>query len=631
MTELRRILVIDEGSPGHLVQSRGLARALAAHCRADLVEYRVRLTLRGFLRPLLRLAGTLARRGLPDRLLRLAYQLPAEPPPPAGVIVVSGGRGFHYAVSLARRSGAKLVYCGDPAPLPARWCDVVLSPQAVPGHPRSITSGLLLTDIAPGEIAGAGAGLRAAFAQGGGARLAALLIGGDSRSHRYTAADWTQLIEAVNRLGEQGWRWLLTTSRRTPPEVEARLRREIRADWLVGAVWWHAAPERLLPAFLDAAEIVLVTRDSLSMLSEAVAAGKPAVALRPQTVSPAPVIDAALRQAERERSVREVAFADLATRLQGPDSASENYALPAVDLRLALARATARLLAVNPPLTEKMPVFGVVVPTCNRPAHLIEAIRSLHAQTYPHWKMLICDDASRVDYTPVLPWLVDRRLRMMRLESNGGPNRARNLCIDRAWREGCDHIVFMDDEDRLEPRALEVAAAMLAAHPEAGWLISNTCGDSEPGQRAITAEGRVDWFADYVYGRRLCGDKTHVIALERLAGIRFDDILRGETWHFFQPLAARTQAWAYPFPSRRIRYRDDGTTQTNTRHPQSWREIHSRYARHLQAIRLRPQCSAAYRHTLLELLKTPQRLLRLGLAATGRGPVGRTESPKGTS
>ena len=162
----------------------------------------------------------------------------------------------------------------------------------------------------------------------------------------------------------------------------------------------------------------------------------------------------------------------------------------------------------------------------------------------------------------------------------------------------------MDDEDRLEPKALEVAAAKIARHPEAGWLISNTCGDRKARQCDIEREGRVDWFADYVYGRNLRGDKTHVISLSKLGNIRFDGNLRVETWHFFQPLAARTQPWAYPCPSRRIRYLDDGITRTNSRHPRTWREVNSRYARHLQVVRLRPGLAAAYLYLGLELLKT---------------------------
>lgn len=311
MTELRRILVIDEGSPGHLVQSRGLAREMAAQSGAALAEYPVRLSLRGVFRPLLRSACGLVRRGLPDGLLRLAYRLPEAPPPAAEAIVVSGGRGFCYAVSLARRSGAKLIYCGDPAPLPARWCDVVVSPQPLPGHPGALGSGMLLTEISPQRIAGQGDALRQRFAQTGGSLLAALLIGGDSRSHRYTAADWQALIDAVNHLGGQGWRWLLSTSRRTPPVVEARLRAGIRADYLLQAVWWHAAPARVLPAFLDAAQVVLVSRDSLSMLSEAVAAGKPAVALAPRQVLEAPAIDGVLAGLLHERRLREVALTAL--------------------------------------------------------------------------------------------------------------------------------------------------------------------------------------------------------------------------------------------------------------------------------------------------------------------------------
>ena len=153
--------------------------------------------------------------------------------------------------------------------------------------------------------------MRQRFAQTGGSLLVALLIGGDSRSHRYTAADWQALIDAVNHLGSQGWRWLVSTSRRTPPAVEARLRAGIRADCLVQAVWWHAAPARVLPAFLDAAQLVLVSRDSLSMLSEAVAAGKPAVALAPRQVLASPVIDGVLAGLLRERRLRQVALAAL--------------------------------------------------------------------------------------------------------------------------------------------------------------------------------------------------------------------------------------------------------------------------------------------------------------------------------
>ncbi|WP_374323920.1 ELM1/GtrOC1 family putative glycosyltransferase [Azonexus sp.] len=312
MTELRRILVIDEGSPGHLVQSRGLARELAAQSGAALAEYPVRLKLRGVFRPFLRAACGLARRGLPERLLRLAYRLPEAPPPPAEVIVSSGGRGFYYAVSLARRSGAKLIYCGDPAPLPARWCDVVVSPQPLPGHPGALGSGMLLTEISPQRIAGQGDALRQRFAQSGGSLLVALLIGGDSRSHRYTAADWQALVDAVNLLGGQGWRWLVSTSRRTPPAVEARLRAGIRADWLVQAVWWHAAPARVVQPYLDAATLVLVTQDSLSMLSEAVAAGKPALALAPRQVLPSPVIESVLAPAAAAGHLRRVALTELA-------------------------------------------------------------------------------------------------------------------------------------------------------------------------------------------------------------------------------------------------------------------------------------------------------------------------------
>ncbi|MFA5081543.1 MAG: ELM1/GtrOC1 family putative glycosyltransferase [Hydrogenophilaceae bacterium] len=299
---MRRILVIDEGSPGHLTQSRGLARALAARLDAEVEVYAVRLALRGIFRPLLKVVTGMARQGLPDWLLRLAYRMPESSPGLcADVIVTSGGRGLYFATSLARRLGCALVYCGDPAPLPASWCDVILSPAPISGHARVVTTELLVTEISPDRVAGRGADYR----DPGTACLGALLIGGDSRSHRYGEADWDALIRGVNQLGERGWRWLLSTSRRTPPAVEKRLRAGIDARYIVKAVWWHMLPERVMLDYLGAADVVLVTQDSLSMLSEAIAAGKPAVALVPADTRPSAFIESVLApQAARHRMVR---------------------------------------------------------------------------------------------------------------------------------------------------------------------------------------------------------------------------------------------------------------------------------------------------------------------------------------
>ena len=48
-----------------------------------------------------------------------------------------------------------------------------------------------------------------------------LVIGGDGGGYCYTPADWTQLRDTACRLAAQhGIRWLLTTSRRTPPVAE---------------------------------------------------------------------------------------------------------------------------------------------------------------------------------------------------------------------------------------------------------------------------------------------------------------------------------------------------------------------------------------------------------------------------
>ncbi len=48
-----------------------------------------------------------------------------------------------------------------------------------------------------------------------------------------------------------------------------------------------------------------------------------------------------------------------------------------------------------PPATQM--VVGVIMPVRNRPEMVPAAIRSLQAQSYPHWRLYVVDDASTDD------------------------------------------------------------------------------------------------------------------------------------------------------------------------------------------------------------------------------------------
>ena len=258
------------------------------------------------------------------------------------------------------------------------------------------------------------------------------------------------------------------------------------------------------------------------------------------------------------------------------------------------------------------PLFSIIIPTYNRPELIHRSLESALAQSYPHWVAIVCDDGSSKDYTAVKAKFTDPKIRFIANPKNGGCNQARNRAIDEANRLGASHLVLLDDKDMLVPDCLEQAERQIRAHPDYGWFISNTFGDSKPSSRPIKEEQSCNWIDDYCYGKTLRGDKTHVICLRTLGEIRFDGRYRASNmWPFYLPLSTKTQIWAYPHPSKKIHYLAGGITKTSSRYPKNWIEIYSRFARHALAIKLRPSKTHAYKYLMLELLKTPKRIINL--------------------
>jgi mitochondrial fission protein ELM1 len=279
------VWALSDGIPGHVSHTRGLVKALGhlAPTRVDWIEMAMPI---GGARYLLRHLLNLTSRPLPPRLVGLFYSLGALPPGAPDVIVSSGGKTTFLNALLARRYGCRNFFAGTLRDLSERNFTAVITPFALPGATRNIVVDLPLTDFDPEEVAASGAAYRR-DAELQDEELWALLIGGDGSGYRFRESDWTALSQAVTRLfNNHGKRWLLATSRRTSGAAEEILRAAIPAAALADAAWFSQDKRRVVKPFLGAASRVFCTEDSMSMLGEAVAAGRPVHSLSPADAKP---------------------------------------------------------------------------------------------------------------------------------------------------------------------------------------------------------------------------------------------------------------------------------------------------------------------------------------------------------
>jgi mitochondrial fission protein ELM1 len=103
--------------------------------------------------------------------------------------------------------------------------------------------------------------------------IVAVLIGGANKAYRLTLERLTEIAEALAALlSENGGSLLLTPSRRTGERGTAMLR--ARLGRFPGVIW-DGNGDNPYFAYLALADALLVTADSVSMISEAAATGKP--------------------------------------------------------------------------------------------------------------------------------------------------------------------------------------------------------------------------------------------------------------------------------------------------------------------------------------------------------------------
>lgn len=208
------------------------------------------------------------------------------------------------------------------------------------------------------------------------------------------------------------------------------------------------------------------------------------------------------------------------------------------------------------------PAVTVVTPTWNRAAIVGAAIRSVQAQTFADWEMIVADDGSTDETARVLStFAADPRIRYLPLH-HGGQSRARNQAVAVA-RGGI--VAYLDSDNVWYPDFLAAAVALFGARETVdcayGAMITEAHGLPHgrilfrPFDRGELLRGNFVGMSTFLHRRVLA---------ERFGG--FDETLPGlEDWDLVLRYTAHAPAYALPVLAVRYRTLDEKRVSTGRR------------------------------------------------------------------
>lgn len=199
---------------------------------------------------------------------------PVTPPWP-DLVIASGRKSIPAALYIRKASKGRsvVVQLQDPK-CPSRLFDLVAVPQhdTLRGENVIVTQGAL-NRITPERLEHEVARFKSRLDHLPRPRVA-VLIGGTSRTHRMTPSLAGDLAEQLEHLArDEGAGLMITASRRTGEENAGILK--TRLEGLENVEWWDGTGDNPYFAYLGLADYIVVTNDSVSMLSEAASTGKP--------------------------------------------------------------------------------------------------------------------------------------------------------------------------------------------------------------------------------------------------------------------------------------------------------------------------------------------------------------------
>ncbi|MBL4775796.1 MAG: glycosyltransferase [Mariprofundus sp.] len=180
------------------------------------------------------------------------------------------------------------------------------------------------------------------------------------------------------------------------------------------------------------------------------------------------------------------------------------------------------------------------MPAYNADQFVNTAVQSCMAQSWTNWELIIVNDGSTDGTKDTLDRIDDSRIHVLH-QSNKGVSSARNAALELAMGE---YITFLDADDAIPPKSLEVRAVFLQENPEVDIV------DGVISVRDATLQEEQRRYRPYYSGKLLprllklddCVffGPFYMVRRSRLGGTRFaEGMTHAEDLRFFIEMADR--------------------------------------------------------------------------------------------
>lgn len=218
--------------------------------------------------------------------------------------------------------------------------------------------------------------------------------------------------------------------------------------------------------------------------------------------------------------------------------------------------------------TMRIPRLSVIIPTYNRSTLLVEAIRSVLAQSFTNFELIVIDDGSVDSTSQVVAAIKDERLRYLWLPHRG---------ISAALNNGLLHarggyIARLDSDDLWLPNMLATLVSFLDSHPEIGVAYGKGQAIDHQGRILTHTQGLPERFPNDSLRSLLYEDCTCNIALVarrecfEKAGPYDETMLAHEDWDMWIRVARHYPFFFVDQLLAYIRWHDGNFTGINSPH-----------------------------------------------------------------